>query len=120
MQFLISVIDDGQAEAAGATESATDEEMDAVGDFNRRLQAAGTWLFAGGLSAPADAVVVDDRGAETIVSPGPFAAASQFVAGLWLWEVDDRDEALQLAAEASRACNRKIEVRGLLGPPERG
>ena len=50
MQYLISVIDDGQADAADSDESATDAEMVAVDAFNAQLSAEGHWVFAGGLS----------------------------------------------------------------------
>jgi hypothetical protein len=39
------------------------------------------------------------------------------MAGLWIWDVDDLDIALKLAAEGSKACNRRLEVRPILAPP---
>jgi hypothetical protein len=37
------------------------------------------------------------------------------VAGLWIIEVDSPATAHALATEASRACNRKVEVREIFG-----
>jgi hypothetical protein len=107
MQYLVSVIDD----AAG---SATSSEMTAIDAFNERLQNEGHWVFAVGLGAPSTATVIDNRGAEAVVTDGPFLESKEHVAGFWIIEAADLDVALKLAAEGSKACNRKVEVRPLL------
>jgi hypothetical protein len=104
MQYLVSVIDDG----AGL---ATPEEMAATSSFNERLVAQGHWVFAGGLAAPGSATVIDNRGDEAMVTDGPFLESKEYLAGLWIIEVADLDVALRLAAEGSKHCNRKVEVR---------
>jgi len=114
MQFLVSVIDDGQAQRTGRTDSASAAEMAAIDVFNARLQADGHWVFAAGLAAPASATVVDNRGDETVITNGPFADTREYVAGLWIIEASDLDAVLALAADGSKACNRKLEVRALL------
>ncbi|MEH0108869.1 YciI family protein [Tersicoccus sp. MR15.9] len=116
MQYLVSVIDDGQAAAAGRADSAMPEEMAAVDRFNDRLQAEGHWVFAGGLAAPDTATVVDTRGKKPVVTDGPYVESKEYLAGFWVWEVPDLDAALKLAADASTACNRKIEVRAFDEP----
>ncbi|QZQ57443.1 YciI family protein [Curtobacterium sp. TC1] len=112
MQFLVNVIDDGQAEAAGRTESATQAEAAAVDALNQRLGDA--VVFAAGVSAPADGTVVDARGGDSDTTPGLVADAPGFVAGFWVMELPDAETALRVAHEASQACNRKIELRPLL------
>ena len=107
MQYLVSVIDD----TAGL---ATPEEDAAIDVFNDRLQAAGHWVFAGGLAAPSTATVIDNRGEEAIFTDGPFVESKEYLAGFWVMEAADLDVALKLAAEGSKACNRKIEVRPFL------
>ena len=89
--------------------------MAAIDVFNDRLQAEGHWVFAAGLGAPDTATVIDDRGDETVVTDGPFIESKEYLAGLWVIEAADLDVALKLAAEGSKACNRKVEVRPLLG-----
>jgi len=111
MQYLVSVIDEGQAAAAGSNYSATPEEDAAIDAFNSRLQAEGYWVFAGGLGAPEVATVVDNRGAAPVITDGPFVETKEFLAGFWILEAPDLDVALKLAVDASKACNRKIEVR---------
>jgi hypothetical protein len=107
MQYLVSVIDDG-------TGSATPKEDAAIDAFNDRLKAEGHWVFAGGLGAPTTATVIDSRGGEAMFTDGPFLESKEYLAGLWIIEAPDLDVALKLAAEGSKACNRKIEVRPFL------
>jgi hypothetical protein len=88
--------------------------MAAIDVFNDRLQADGHWVFAGGLGAPVSATVIDNRGAETIFTDGPFLESKEYLAGFWIIEAADLDVALKLASEGSKACNRKVEVRPFL------
>ena len=104
MQYLVSVITD-------STELAAPEEMDAIDVFNERLQAQGYWVFANGLAEPNSATVIDSRGEVPIVTDGPFLESKEFLAGFWIIEVPNLDVALTLAAEGSKACNRKVELR---------
>ncbi|WP_219502786.1 YciI family protein [Nonomuraea ceibae] len=108
MQYLVSVIDD-------RTASATPDEMSAINAFNDRLVAEGHWVFAGGLASPGTATVIDNRGGEAMLTDGPFLESKEYLAGLWIIRAPDLDVALKLAAEGSKACNRKVEVRPFLG-----
>jgi hypothetical protein len=107
MQYLVSVIND-------STELATPDEMAAIDVFNDRLQAEGHWVFAGGLGGPDTATVIDNRGEEAMFTDGPFVESKEYLVGFWIMEAADLDVALKLAAEGSKACNRKIEVRPFL------
>jgi hypothetical protein len=107
MQYLVSVIND-------TADLATPDEMAAIDVFNEGLQAEGHWVFAGGLGAPSSATVVDNRGGEAMVTDGPFLESKEYLVGFWIIEAADLDVALKLAAEGSKACNRKIEVRPFL------
>jgi hypothetical protein len=107
MQYLVSVIFDKPG-------LATPDEDAAIDVFNDRLQAEGHWVFAGGLAAPSSATVIDNRGAEAMVTDGPFLESKEFLAGFWIIDAADLDVALRLAAEGSKACNRKVEVRPFL------
>ncbi len=107
MQYLVSVIID----KAGL---ATPDEQAAIDVFNDRLVAEGHWVFAGGLAAPSSATVIDNRGGEAMVTDGPFLESKEYLAGFWIFEAADLVVALTLAAEGSKACNRKVEVRPFL------
>jgi hypothetical protein len=104
MQYLVSVIHN----QAGV---ATPEEHAATDVFNARLQAEGHWVFAGGLASPDTATVIDNRGGEAVVTDGPFLESKEYLGGFWVVEAPDLDVALKLAAQGSKACNRKVEVR---------
>jgi hypothetical protein len=107
MHYLVSVIDD-------KTGNATPTEMAAIDAFNDRLKAEGHWVFAGGLAAPSTATVIDNRNGEALFTDGPFLESKEYLAGFWIFEAPDLDLVLELAAEGSKACNRKIEVRPFL------
>jgi hypothetical protein len=108
MHYLASVIHD-------APDLATPDEMAAIDVFNDRLKAEGHWVFAGGLAAPSSATVIDNRGEEALFTDGPFMETKEYLAGFWVIEALDLDVALKLAAEGSKACNRKVEIRPFLG-----
>jgi hypothetical protein len=93
---------------------ATPDEQAAIDVFNDRLKAEGRWVFAGGLGSPSTATVVDNRSEEALFTDGPFLESKEYLAGFWIIEAPDLDVALKLAAEGSKACNRKIEVRPFL------
>ena len=107
MQYLVSVIYD-------RADLATPDEMAAIDAFNDRLRAEGNWVFAGGLAVPSSATVIDNRGGQAMFSDGPFLESKEYLAGFWIIEAADLDVALKLAAEGSKHCNRKIEVRPFL------
>jgi hypothetical protein len=104
MQYLVSVIHD-------QPDLATPTEMAAIDAFNDRLEAEGHWVFAGGLGAPTTATVIDNRGGEAVFTDGPFVESKEYLVGFWILEASDLDVAIKLAAEGSKACNRKVEVR---------
>ena len=107
MRYLVSVIDD-------KTNSGTAEEMAAIDAFNDRLVADGHWVFAGGLASPSTATVIDNRGGTVVFTDGPYLESKEYLAGFWVMEAPDLDVALKLAAEGSKQCNRKVEVRPFL------
>jgi hypothetical protein len=82
-----------------------------IDTFNEGLEADGHWVFAGGLAAPGSATVIDNRGGEAMVPDGPFLESKEYLAGFWIIEAAGLDVALKLAAQGSKACNRKVEVR---------
>lgn len=106
MKFLISVIDD-------LSNSGTAEEMVAIDAFNDQLRANGQWIFAWGLQAPETATVIDNRNGLNTETGKPLFNSKEYYSGLWLIEVTDEATAKKLAYEASKACNRKVELRPL-------
>jgi hypothetical protein len=107
MEYLVSVIDD-------ETGSSTPAEMAATRTFNTRLKDEGRWIYAGGLASPGTATIIDNRGDEPLITDGPFVETKEYVVGFWIIEARDLDEALKLAADGSKHCNRRVEVRPFL------
>ena len=108
-QYLLSVhIMDG------APERSADEiqgSYAAVAEFNAEVQAAGAWVFAGGLYPPSTATVVRGQGGQVVTTDGPYAETKEFLGGLWIIEAADLDAALDWAARGSAACAAPVEVR---------
>ena len=107
-KFVIFVIDD-------VTGSGTPEEMKAIDKFNNKLRANDHWIFAGGLASPSFANVIDNREGRNLESGAPLFDGREYFSGFWLIEAADAEIAHELAFEGSRACNRKVELRPLLG-----
>lgn len=111
--YLLSV--HGPAEMDEFYGYGSKEEMEQslaeTGAFNERLKADGHWVFAGGLQAASTATVVDGQGDAPVLVDGPYLETKEVIGGFWVVDVPDRDVALALAAEGSRACRGKVEVR---------
>jgi hypothetical protein len=116
MQYLLTVIEEfvpgGVRE--NRTGSTTMDQAKAIDAFNERLRADGHWVYANGLDSPNTATVVDNRGEEMVVTDGPFLESKEHIGGFWIIEAPDLDVALELAADGSRACAAKVEVRPFL------
>jgi hypothetical protein len=96
------------------------EMIAAMGRFNLDLHNAGVLLMAEGLKATAHAKRVAFDGPSRRVIDGPFTEVRELVAGFWLWEVKDMDEAL---AWVKRCPNpmpvpSEIEIRPLFDAAE--
>lgn len=108
MKFLISVIDD-------KSNSGTASEMIEIDKFNDELRANGQFIFAWGLEDPCTATVIDNRNGANKESGKPLFDSVENISGFWLIEAADQDAARNLAFAASKACNRKVELRKLHG-----
>ena len=104
MKFLISVIDDH-------ANSGTPGEMVEIDKFNDYLRDNGHWFFAWGLQPPESATVIDNRDGANLSTDKPLFEAKENFSGLWIIEAADAETARELAFTASKACNRKVELR---------
>ena len=91
---------------------------DRVAAFNNEVQAAGRWVFAGGLHPPGTATVVKSDGTDTLIVDGPFAESKEYVGGFWVIKAEDLDAALDWAASGAEACGAPVEVRPFEEGPE--
>ncbi len=67
----------------------------AMGKFNEELVNAGVLLAGDGLKPSSFGKRVAFDGPSRTVIDGPFAVTRELVAGYWLWEVKDMDEAVE-------------------------
>src|SRR5258706_16405426 len=109
-QYLMSVLTE-------TPDLATAEEQTAIDVFNDQLQADGYWVFAGGLASPSTATVIDGRDGEPLFTDGPYLESKEYIIGFWIVNAPDPDVALRLAAAGSKSCNRRGELRPILGGP---
>jgi hypothetical protein len=72
----------------------TPELLAAMGKFNQELANAGIIRAADGLKPSSKGKRVAFDGVSRLVIDGPFAETKELVAGFWLWEVKDMDEAV--------------------------
>ncbi|HEX6909607.1 MAG TPA: YciI family protein [Longimicrobium sp.] len=80
-------------------------------DFNDALRRSGHYVEAEALQPPAASTCLRIKGGKPVVTDGPFAEAKEVVAGFYLLEVRDRDEALEVAARIPSATHATVEVR---------
>jgi len=88
----------------------TEAELAEMGRFNEELVKAGVMLAGDGLHPSAKGKRVVFSGSERTVVDGPFAEAKELVAGYWIWQVRDMDEALEWA----RRCPNPSRGTGVL------
>ena len=108
-QYLLSVhMVEGEAPASAEAIEKAYRDVEAL---NAEIQAAGAWVFAGGLHPASTATVVRVRDGEVVTTDGPFAEGKEHIGGFWVIRAADLDAALAWARRATRACGGPVEVR---------
>ncbi len=111
-QYLLStwsVADEAPGEPPSPEQMQT--FMQRVIDLEADMDSSGTFMFGGGLHGPDAATVVRATDGDAIVTDGPFAESKEHIAGFYVINADDLDEALAWANKVSAAIGRPIEVR---------
>jgi hypothetical protein len=123
-QYLLAVYsteaavkEDGEAGGAPSAEE-MQRAYQAVDEFNREVQTAGAWVFAGGLHPSSSATVVRAQGGQVVTTDGPYAETKEQIGGFWVIKAADLDAALDWAAKGSAACGWPVEVRPFQEEPE--
>jgi hypothetical protein len=107
-QYLLSVY---YAEDGSPAPEAMEKIVRDVDALNAELQAAGAWVFAGGLFPSSTATVLQVQGGDVLVTDGPFIEGKEHIGGFWVIEAADLDAALEWGKKATRACTAAVEVR---------
>lgn len=115
-QYLLSVHNDDTP--VYPTEEDMKQAMADTGRVNEEMQAAGVWVFAGGLESSAKAKVVRIRDGALERTDGPYLESKEHIGGFWVLDVADEAEALAWAERGARACRGDVEVRPFQSEPE--
>ena len=113
VMVLVKATDD--SEKGYSPDPWTTEMMQAMGRFNDELRKAGILLMAEGLTPSSQGKRIAFDGPGRTVIDGPFAQARELVAGFWLWQVKDMDEAVAWAKRCPNPMRgpSEIELRPL-------
>jgi hypothetical protein len=116
-QYLLAVYGSAERTEYGnyPSEEAMQQAYADTGEFNQRLVEAGHFVYANGLEPANSATVVDGQGGAPVFTDGPYLESKEYLGGFWIIEAPDLDVALRLAAEGSKACRGKVEVRPFHG-----
>ncbi|QGQ18966.1 hypothetical protein GC089_06590 [Cellulomonas sp. JZ18] len=110
-QYLLSVHEvDGVVEGAPTTPEEMQAFMSEVVALEEQMDAAGALVFGGALHGPDTATVVRS-GLDRVTTDGPFVEGKEHVAGFYVINAADLDEALDWAARTSAATGHPVEVR---------
>src|SRR5215211_4414748 len=90
VMVLVKATKDSEAGVMPSTEL-----LAAMGQFNEELVKAGILLAGEGLKPSSQGKRVAFDGPSRTVIDGPFAETRELVAGFWLWQVKDMDEAVE-------------------------
>lgn len=117
VMVLVKATDDSEA---GIMPSA--DLFEAMGNYNQELFDAGVLLDGEGLQPSSNGKRVAFDGASRTVIDGPFAATSELVAGYWLWQVKDMDEAVEWVRRCPNPMPgpSEIEIRPVYGMEDLG
>lgn len=84
--------------------------LEAMGRYNEQLVDAGIMLGGDGLKPSKYGKRVVFDGASRSVVDGPFAETKELVAGYWIWEVRDMDEAVEWVKRCPNPMLSKSEI----------
>jgi len=107
MRVVVFVKATAESEAEILPETQLLEEM---GRYNEQLVDAGIMLGGDGLKPTKYARRVVFDGASRSVVDGPFAETKELVAGYWIWEVRDMDEAVEWVKRCPNPMLSKSEI----------
>jgi len=108
MKVMVIVKADKTSEAG---EMPSEQLLREMGNFNEELVKAGVMLAGDGLHPTSKAARVRFDGDKRTVIDGPFTEPKEIVAGYWLWQVRDMDEAIEWIKRAPFDGGTEIEIR---------
>jgi hypothetical protein len=110
MRYLLMIALD-ESEMAGATQEQGEAMTADYGVFAEDMAKRGVLLGGERLQATSDATTVRVRSGEVLTTDGPFAETKEQIAGYFLVDCKDLDEAIEVASKIPGALRGSIEVR---------
>jgi hypothetical protein len=107
-----------QQELDPAEQAEHEVELPMLLEFHRSLREAGLLAGVQRLRSVESATSVRVRGGEAEITDGPFAVTKEFLAGYYILDCADLDEALEQAARAPSARYGTVEVRPVMPADE--
>jgi hypothetical protein len=114
-QYMLLVY---QQEVDPAEQAEREREMPIFVELHRSLREAGLLVGVKRLRSVESATSVRVRGGETEITDGPFAITKEVLAGYYIVECEDLDEALTHAARIPAAGWGTVEVRPVMPAEE--
>ena len=120
MRVMVLVKATGDSEKGFLPTPEALEMLEAMGRYNEDLANAGIMLAADGLKPSSQGKRIAFDGAARTVIDGPFAETRELVAGFWLWEVKDMNEAIDWVKRCPNPMPgpSEIEIRPLYEPTD--
>ena len=94
-----------------AGEMPSEQVLAEMGKFNEQLTQAGVMLAGEGLHPTSRGKRVRFSGKERTVIDGPFAESEELIAGFWLWQVKNMEEAVEWLKRAPFDGGTEVEIR---------
>lgn len=88
----------------------TEEQLAEMMKFNEKLVNAGVMLAGEGLHSTAKGKRVKFSGALRTVTDGPFAETKELVAGFWIWQCKDINEAVEWVKKCPNPTGEESEI----------
>ena len=101
----------------------TEQQLAEMGAYNEKLVKAGVLLAGEGLHPTSRGTRVSFSGERRTIVDGPFSEAKELVAGFWLWQVEDMEEAKAWADRCpapSPNGTGELEIRPVFEPADFG
>ncbi len=96
--------------ASEAGEMPSEQLLTEMGNYNEELVKAGIMLAGEGLQPTSKGARVRFSGKNRAVIDGPFAETKEQIAGYWIWQVKDMDEAIAWLKRCPNPHNEECEV----------
>ena len=108
MRFMVIVPANKDSEAGVLPDK---EILTKMGKFNEEMIKAGVMLVGEGLQASSKGARIKFQGGKTTVTDGPFTESKELIAGFWLIQVRNKEEAIAWMKRAPFDGGTVIEIR---------